>query len=191
MTFLWVAVTSRPLVESRSAHEGVPRIRFRPAAGQGIPRRPHRLARLDAQGHPRFLGRLVVLSRVAGDAGGHAVLPRCLAPPRSRQHVVEGQVSRAGPLPAILADELVPPVEVAAREDHAALRDPIVEPGHHHLGGVEGRFHGVHLPAVRGPPGEPLLEGTELEGLHVHDPDQAHERHHHGTPYGGDVDGNP
>ena len=90
----------------------------RDADGRGL----LRASRGTNEPHARFLGRASTLSPVARDAARDDVLPVLAAPLRHGNDVIEGELRGGSLLAAVLTREVVPGVDVRARE-----RD-VVEP---------------------------------------------------------------
>src|SRR5208337_802429 len=78
--------------------------------------------------HLHFFRQLVCLFQVAVYTGGYDVRPFGDAAPRSRDHMIAGEVFRLEPLPAILARVIVPEKDVLPRKPHAHVIIPDESP---------------------------------------------------------------
>ena len=125
--------------------------------------------RRTCQAHARFIRRAAPLSVVARVAAGHQILPRGLAGPRPRNHVVERQLIRAESPVAILARITVAHQNVLARKrarlhGNATVFEQTNNARHRH-----GLPCGMHVRA-----GVLLGRGHSLEDQHQRPPRRAH-----------------
>src|SRR5690349_24619507 len=86
---------------------------------------PPRLARDGDQAHRRLVRRAIPLLDVAREARAHDVLPARAAAAGERNNVVERELRRGEPVPAVLAAVAVSRVDVVSRELHLLSRQAV------------------------------------------------------------------